>query len=154
MSGNTHLPSLRSRLVALATLALLAAAALAASACSSSSSEGSKKPPPSESPEDVKVPLAQVITEMPKMVGHGNDAAAAAASGDFAEAQRDAAAMSQVWHRIEGTVRDRNSDIYVSLEDAQDAIERGVNARKASQVASAAKEQARLVQSFLAANPA
>lgn len=142
--------------IAAASLALLAVLAFVAAACGSDSSSGnsSKDTPTTPIPESVKLPLSQVRAMLPGVVEKGNAAAAALAQNDAAKAKAEAHEMHEAWEKVEGTVKDKDPDAYISLEDAQTRIENAVEEGKAQEARAGAKDQADLVQTFLKKHPA
>lgn len=142
--------------IAAASLALLAALAFVVAACGSDSSSGnsSKDTPTTPIPESVKLPLSQVRAMLPGVVEKGNAVAAAVAQNDRAGAKAEADEMHEAWEKVEGTVKDKDPDAYVSLEDAQARIENAVEDGKAQEARAGASDQSELVQTFLKQHPA
>lgn len=146
----------RPRRLATVSLVLLVASALVISACGSdaSSDKSSKQTPSTPIPESVKLPLDQVRAMLPGVVEKGNAAAAAMARNDAAKAKGEAHEMHEAWEKVEGTVKDKDPDAYVSLEDAQTRIENAVEDGRAAEARAGAKDQADVVQTFLKKHPA
>src|SRR6185437_16698158 len=101
-----------------ASMLLLVVLALTAGACSSSKNSGSRTTT-IVPPEEIKAPISVVLTKLPNMVAIGNQVAADAAAGDWTSAKKTDDSIEGVWSTIEGTVKDRDPDAYVSIEDAQ-----------------------------------
>lgn len=138
----------RSPLLVTAAIALTVAFAVLAGACGSSKSKGGGST--TVPPEKIQLPIEQVRTLLPTVVAHGNNAAAAASSGDFAAATKEADEIEETWEKVEGTVKARDANAYVGIEDAQARIRSGAKDHKADQVHEGAADQASLVDTFLA----
>ena len=132
-----------------AVFACLVVAAVSFVACSDDSSGDSES---SETPEDVKAPMSEVVAELPTMVAGGDAAKAAAADGDFDKAARSSKSPHEVWEEVEGTIKSTDPDIYERIETAQGLIKDGAETKKADRVATGAADQAAAVQDFIAAN--
>ncbi len=137
-----------SPLVVSATIALAVVFTVLAGACGSSKSKGDGST--TVPPEAIQLPIEQVRTLLPTVVAHGNNAAAAASSGDLAAATKEADEIEETWAKVEGTVKARDANAYVGIEDAQARIRSGAKDHKADQVRAGAADQANLVESFLA----
>jgi uncharacterized protein YjbJ (UPF0337 family) len=141
----------RTRRPSLVLAALVAALAVGVSACSSDKkSSDNAATTTTAAPEHVKLPIAQVLAKLPDMVAIGTQAAAEAKAGAFDKAKATADTIEGVWSQVEGTVKDRSGDIYVTIEDAQSRIEKGIENKKADDVEAGAKDQATAVATFVA----
>ena len=112
MADHSVLPRRRVGTRFVAAVACIIAAAAFVTACGDDS--------PSESsitrPEDVKAPMPEVLSKLPTMVDLGNEAKAAAASGDFTKAEDEYEELHEIWEAVEGTVKDTDADIYEQIE--------------------------------------
>jgi hypothetical protein len=140
-------PSVR-RAVALSTIGLLALGGLAACGDDAKSDDTSDR----IAPEDVKVPMDQVLNGLPEIVEHGNRAAAAGNSGDFATASREYDELHEGWEAIEGTIKDSDLDTYEAMETAQGLIKDGADHKNAERVQQGADDQSEAAQAFIAAH--
>ena len=131
-------------------LALLLVLAVTAGACSSSKKSSGSTTSSTVAPEAIKAPLSEVLTKLPKMVGIGNEVATEAGVGNWSAAKTTDDTIEGVWSTIEGTVKDRDPDAYVSIEDAQARITRGVESKSASDVRTGAQDQATAVAAWVA----
>jgi hypothetical protein len=145
----TRRPSVR-RAFAMSAIGLLALGSLAACGDDSTADDTSD----SIAPEDVKVPLDQVLDDLPEIVEHGNKAAAAANSGDFATAATEYHELHEGWEAIEGTIKDLDADAYVDFETAQGLIKDGADHKNAERVQQGADDQSDAASAFLAAHSA
>ncbi len=144
------MPTIR-RAAALATVAVLPLAALAAcGGDDSSASEDSSST--TLSPESVTVPMSQVVTELPKIADQGDEAAAAAADGDFDKATDVYDDMHEAWEEVEGTVKNTDPDAYEAIETAQGLIADGADTKKSDRVQTGADDQREAIDAFVAAN--
>lgn len=140
-------PSLR-RALAMSSIGLLALGGLAACGDDSKSDDTSD----SIAPEDVKVPMDQVLNGLPEIVQHGNAAAAAANSGDFTTAGTEYDELHEGWEAIEGTIKDTDIDTYEAMETAQGLIKDGADHKNAERVQQGADDQADAAGAFAAAH--
>jgi len=103
-------------------------------------------------PEEVKAPMAEVLTKLPAMAKEGNEAKTAAAGADFATAASKFDGLHEIWEAVEGTVKAKDADIYERIETAQGLIKDGAENKNASRVATGAADQATAVRQFIDAN--
>ena len=137
----------RSRFLAVMACVFVAASFLVA--CGDNSSGETKS---EETPEDVKAPISAVLSKLPSMVDSGNAAKSAAARGDFAAAAKQFDELHEIWEQVEGTVKDKDAEIYERIETAQGLITDGTENKNAERVATGASDQAAAVQEFIGAN--
>jgi len=130
--------------------ACLLAAVSVVAACDDGSSTKAKST--QTTPEQVKAPMAEVLTKLPAMVKEGNEAKASAAGADFATAASKFEELHEIWEEVEGTVKAEDADIYERIETAQGLIKDGAENKNASRVATGAADQATAVQQFIDAN--
>ena len=104
------------------------------------------------SPEDVKVPMAEVLAGMPDLLTEATAAGAAAVEGDFDAVLERYEALHDVWVAIEGTVKDTDLDLYEAIETAQSLIKDGGESEDAERVATGVSDQADAVGSFIEGN--
>jgi hypothetical protein len=138
----------------IALLSLTVTGLLASSACSSDvkRSVASKASGVSTSlaPEDLKVPDATVtagLAQMPKTI-----AAAIAAIGT-PDAKEKADAIETLWASFEGTVREKESTIYLAIEDQLTPLQRAIEQGDASAASSRAAALATLFAQYLTKHP-
>ncbi len=144
-------PTTPRRAVAIASVALLG---MLGAACGDDADDGAGATTTSTtlSPEDVKVPLADVVAGLPALESGGADAATAAAAGDFQAAIDAYDALHELWEGIEGTLKDTDPDAYEAIETAQGLMRDGAENENAGRVADGAADQAAAIQAFIAAN--
>lgn len=135
------------RAVAIASVALLG---MLGAACGDDADDGAGAT--TLSPEDIKVPLADVVAGLPALESGGADAATAAAAGDFQAAIDAYDALHELWEGIEGTLKDTDPDAYEAIETAQGLMRDGAENENAERVADGAADQAAAIQAFIAAN--
>jgi Ribonuclease G/E len=133
----------------LAVVLCLLTGAMFVAACSDDSSGETTS---EQTPEDVKAPISEVLTKLPTMVEGGDKAKTAAADGDFEAAAEEFDELHEVWEEVEGTVKDRDADLYEQIETAQGLIKDGAESKNAERVATGADDQAAAVQQFIDAN--
>ncbi len=143
----TRRPTVRRALV-WGAVGLLSVGSLAACGDDSKSDDTSD----SVAPEDVKVPMDQVLAGLPEIVEHGNAAAGAANSGDFATAAKEYDELHEAWEAIEGTIKDTDLDTYEAMETAQGLIKDGADHKNAERVQQGADDQADAANAFIAAH--
>ena len=136
------------RAVAIASVALLG---MLGAACGDDADDGAGATT-TLSPEDIKVPLADVVAGLPALESGGADAATAAAAGDFQAAIDAYDALHELWEGIEGTLKDTDPDAYEAIETAQGLMRDGAENENAERVADGAADQAAAIQAFIAAN--
>lgn len=136
------------RAVAIASVALLG---MLGAACGDDTDDGSGATT-TLSPEDIKVPLADVVAGLPALESGGAAAATAAAAGDFQAAIDAYDALHERWEGIEGTLKDTDPDAYEAIETAQGLMRDGAENENAERVADGAADQAAAIQAFIAAN--
>jgi len=134
----------------LAVLVSLLTASVFVAACSDDSSSGDSSS--EQAPEDVKAPMAAVLTKLPTMVELGDKAKGAASDGDFDAASDEYEELHEIWEEVEGTVKDTDADLYERIETAQGLIKDGAESKNAERVASGADAQATAVRQFVDAN--
>ncbi len=105
-----------------------------------------------QAPEDVKVPMAEVLAGLPGLVEHGNEAASLANLADYQGALDEYEELHELWEGIEGTIKDTDRDIYERIETAQGLIKDGAENDNAERVQQGADDQAAAVADFQAAN--
>jgi hypothetical protein len=142
-------PSTR-RAAAFAAVALLSVTGLAA--CGDDDDKGSDDTSDEVTPEDVKVPMSEVLAGLPTMVAHGTAAASAAATGDYTTALDEYEELHEVWEGIEGTIKDTDADVYERIETAQGLIKDGAENDNAERIQQGAEDQAAAAAEFTAAN--
>ena len=130
--------------------ACLLATVMFVAACDDGSSGEAKST--QTTPEEVKAPMAEVLTKLPTMVTEANEAKTAAADADFATAASKFEELHEIWEEVEGTVKAEDADIYERIETAQGLIKDGAENENASRVATGAADQATAVQQFIDAN--
>lgn len=104
------------------------------------------------SPEDHKASMEEVLVGLPKIKAAGDEAATAAASGDFEAALASYDELHEIWEEVEGTIKDTDADAYEAIETAQGLIKDGAENEDADRVAQGAEAQAEAVDAFVAAN--
>lgn len=104
------------------------------------------------SPEDVKVPMAEVLAGLPVMLAAADAADAAAADGDFDAVLTHFEELHEVWEDVEGTVKATDRDLYEAIETAQSLIKDGGENEDAERVATGVADQADAVGSFIEGN--
>lgn len=139
----------RRRIVAIAAIALLG---MIGAACSDDAEDGADDTPTTPSPEDIKVPLAEVVAGLPALKSGGEAAATAAATGDFPAALDAYDELHEAWEGIEGTLKDTDPDAYEAIETAQGLMRDGAENENAERVADGAADQAAAIEAFIAAN--
>lgn len=140
-------PTTPRRAVAIASVALLG---MLGAACGDDADDGAGAT--TLSPEDIKVPLADVVAGLPALESGGAAAATAAAAGDFQAAIDAYDALHELWEGIEGTLKDTDPDAYEAIETAQGLMRDGAENENAERVADGAADQAAAIQAFIAAN--
>jgi hypothetical protein len=99
--------------------------------------------------EDVKVSDAEVtagLNAMPALV----DAAVAAAGTDAADGVYEE--VHEKWESIEGTIRDKSSDLYISMEDELASLKTAVTGGDKAKAEQAKTKLAELTNQYLAQN--
>jgi len=104
------------------------------------------------SPEDNKAPMEEVLAGLPKIKAAGDEAATAAAAGDFDAALASYEELHEIWEEVEGTIKDTDRDAYEAIETAQGLIKDGAENEDADRVAQGAEAQATAIDEFVAAN--
>jgi hypothetical protein len=104
------------------------------------------------SPEDVKVPMAEVLAGLPVMLEAAAAADAAAVDGDFDAVLTHVEELHEVWEEVEGTVKATDRDIYEAIETAQSLIKDGGENEDVDRVATGVADQAHAVGSFIEGN--
>lgn len=104
------------------------------------------------SPEDVKVPMAEVLAGLPVMLEAADAADAAAVDGDFDAVLAHFEELHEVWEEVEGTVKATDRDIYEAIETAQSLIKDGGENEDVDRVATGVADQADAVGSFIEGN--
>jgi hypothetical protein len=137
-------------LLGVAVVALLCLALL--TACGGDDNPTTDNATQATRPEDVKVPMAEVLQKLPTIVAGGEAAAAAAGTGDFDTALAEYEELHEVWEEIEGTIKDTDLDSYEKLETAQSLIRDGAENDDAARVEKGAADQATTANAFIAAN--
>ena len=142
-------PSAR-RATALAAVALLSLGGLAA--CGDDDDTGSDDAADEVTPEDVKVPMSEVLAGLPGIVEHGNAAASAGATGDYTTALAEYEELHEAWEGVEGTIKDTDPDTYERMETAQGLIKDGAENDNAERIQQGADDQSAAAGEFIAAN--
>jgi hypothetical protein len=146
----------RSRRIVASSVALLSLAApLALGACSSDSksSDNSSAQSAAETsvkPEDVKVDDATVtagLTKMPATIA----AAIAAIGTPDAKAKLDA--IEEEWASFEGTIRGKEQDLYLQIEDQLTPLQRQIAAGDSATATTTATTMSALFTQYLAKHP-
>ena len=106
----------------------------------------------SATPEDHKAPMEEVLAGLPKIKAAGDEAAAAAASGDFEAALASYDERHEIWEEVEGTIKDTDTDAYEAIATAQGLIKDGAENEDADRVAQGAEAQGEADDAFVAAN--
>lgn len=106
----------------------------------------------SRSPEDVQVPMSQVLEEIPAMLAAADEAAAAAAEGDFDAVLSSYDELHEIWEEIEGTIKTTDRDRYEAIEGAQSLIKDGGENEDAERVATGVADHEAAVDAFVADN--
>jgi hypothetical protein len=135
------------RRTALAFTALLSLGTIGAACGDDGGSSGGTT---TVAPEDVKVPLEEVIAGLPAISAGGAAAAEAAAEGDFEGALAAYDALHEDWEGIEGTLKDTDPDAYETIETAQGLMRDGAENGIAERVADGAADQAAAIDGFIA----
>lgn len=140
-----------------ATTACLMAALIALSACGSSDSSASTAAPGTAggatttvAPEDIKVDDATVaagLKQMPTTI-----AAAIAAIGT-ADAASKLDAIEELWASFEGTVRDKESALYLQIEDQLTPLQRQIGDGDKDTATATAATMAGLFTQYLEKHP-
>ncbi len=104
------------------------------------------------SPEDVKVPMSEVLAGLPDMLAAAEEADAAATEGDFDAVLVAYEEVHEIWEGIEGTIKDTDLDIYEAIETAQSLIKDGGENEDAGRVATGVADEATAVESFIEGN--
>ena len=104
------------------------------------------------SPEDHKAPMEEVLAGLPKIKAAGDEAATAAAAGDFDAALASYDELREIWEEVEGTIKDTDRDVYEAMETAQSLIKDGAENDDPDRVAQGAEAQATAIDEFVAAN--
>lgn len=134
-------------------LAAVLVLGLASAACGDDDDDSAQSPTTAATtPEDVKAPMEEVLGQLPVMVDHGDEAAAAAADGDFEAAAQQYDELHEIWEAIEGTIKDTDADIYERIETAQGLILDGAENENAERVQQGADDEREAVEAFVAAN--
>jgi hypothetical protein len=135
-------------------LAAAAAALLLVVGVAACGDDGTSHDTPSDAvtPEDVKVPMSEVVAGLPDMVDLGNAAASAAATGDYTTASAKFDDLHEVWEGIEGTIKDADQDVYERIETAQGLIKDGAENDNSERVQQGASDQADAATEFIAAH--
>jgi hypothetical protein len=141
-------PSTR-RAAGLAAVALLAVTGLAA--CGDDD-KGSDDASDEVTPEDVQVPMSEVLAGLPGMVDHGHAAASAGATGDYTKALHEFEELHETWEGIEGTIKETDADVYERIETAQGLIKDGAENENSERIQQGADDQAAAAGEFTAAN--
>ena len=133
-------------------VALIAVAPLGLGACSSdsTSSAGTEASSTSVKPEEVKVDDATVtagLTKMPATI-----AAAIAAIG-APDAKGKLAEIETQWAGFEGTIRDKEPDLYLQIEDQLTPLQRQITAGDAATATTTATTMSGLFTQYLAKHP-
>lgn len=136
------------RALAAAAAALLLVVGLAACGDDSSSDDASD----SVTPEDVQVPMSEVVAGLPGMVDLGNAAASAGATGDYTTALAKYDDLHEVWEGIEGTIKSTDQDVYERIETAQGLIKDGAENDNAERIQQGADDQSDAADEFIAAH--
>ena len=135
------------RSVALVALALLSTLTVA---CGDDS--GSVATTTTVAPEDIKVPLEDVVAGLPAVAAGGVAAATAAAEGDFQAALDAYDDLHEAWTGVEGTLKDTDPDAYEAIETAQGLMRDGAENENADRVADGAADQSTAIDAFIAEN--
>lgn len=99
-------------------------------------------------PEDVKVPMADVLAGLPTMVDHGNAAATSGATGGYTAALAEYEELHEIWEDVEGTVKDTDESIYERIETALALIKDGAENDNAERIQRGADAQSDAVDEF------
>jgi hypothetical protein len=145
-----HCPSAR-RALALSAVALIGVTSLAACGDDSGKADSSSD---EVAPEDVKVSMGEVLAGLPEVVEHGDQAASAAATGDYTKALSEFEELHEVWEGIEGTIKDTDLDAYEAMETAQGLINDGAQHDNAERIQQGADDQRAAADAFAAAHAA
>ncbi len=144
----------RSRpLVALsATVLVTLAAPVLLGACSSDSKSSSSGSAAESSikPEDVQVDDATVTAGLTKWPATIASAIAAIGTPD---ADAKLAAIEQEWASFEGTIREKESGLYIEIEDQLTPLQRQIEAGDAASATTTATTMAGLFAKYLAKHP-
>jgi len=138
----------RSGAVAGAVLAL----ALVGAGCSDSNKSTNATSSPSQAPEEVKAPSAQVtagLTQIQDITGQ----MAQAVGSDKAKAQDLNEQIEPVWEQIEGTVKTNDSKAYITFEDSFAALGKAADSGDTAKAQAAATTVADTVTAYLAKYP-
>ena len=130
-------------------VAVLALGSLLA-ACSGDDGAPSGDVTTTVSPEDVRVPLSEVVAGLPAVAAGGESAAAAAARGDFEAALEAYDEMHRAWAEVEGTLKETDPDAYDAIETAQGLMRDGAENDNADRVAAGAAALSAAIEAFLA----
>jgi uncharacterized cupredoxin-like copper-binding protein len=133
-------------------LALTAALAVATAACSDDASDAKSGATSTTSPEERIVSDAEVIrglADVRELAGTILDQL----GSDPAEAERTAEAMNDRWFEFEGTVRKRDVDLYLQMEDGLSGIKAGIEKRDIDRVQRAKDDLDEAAEAYLAAAP-
>ena len=102
-------------------------------------------------PEDVKVDAATVEAGLKKLPA--TIAAAIAAIGT-ADVEGKVAAIENEWASFEGTLKDTDPDIYLSIEDQLDPLQEEIRSGDAAKATATAEKMAALFAEYLTKHPA
>ena|SRR5215213_8847977 len=101
-------------------------------------------------PEDVKVSDADVTAGLKAMPGLV-DAAIAAAGTGAADGQYEE--VHEKWESIEGTIRDKSSDLYIAMEDELASLRTAVTDGDKAKAEQAKTKLTELINQYLGQNP-
>lgn len=138
------------RLRGLALVATFSVAVLLA-ACGSDDG-GASTDTTTQSPEDVRAPMDEVLAKLPDILTAADAAQTAAADGDFGAVLDEYDELHDVWEEVEGTVKDADPDIYERIETAQGLIKDGGETENAERVATGVADQADAIGAFIEGN--
>lgn len=151
------MPTIPSRTLAGTSRRLLAALAAvttvaALSACGSDSKSSSTESAAATSlaPEDIKVDDATVTAGLTKLPG--TIASAIAAIGT-PTADAELEAIEQEWASFEGTIRDKETDLYLEIEDQLTPLQRQIEAGDTATATATATTLSGLFAQYLAKHP-
>lgn len=136
-------------------IALVAALGIGSllTACGSDATDGtSDTTEGTGTPEDVKLPIDEVLAKLPDILTRGDAAAAAADEGDFDVVLAEFDELHEVWEDVEGAILDADADVYEAIETAQGLIKDGGETENAERVALGVADQADAIGIFVEGN--
>jgi hypothetical protein len=145
-------PSLRSRQISQYVAGLALVGFVGLTSCSDDDKSATTTPGAvsTVAPEDVKVGAATVTAGLQKLP---TTIAAAIAAIGTADVDAKVAAIEQEWASFEGTVKDTDQDLYLSIEDQLDPLQEQIRSGDTAKANATAEKMAALFEQYLAKYP-